>query len=86
MKKWMIFKRESDGAYFLYNGEGCIRVSTIYGFVKTEETPKWHHDYEWFPDIEKTILNELLDNPKRRVFQLLGRGRYYITARGEFQE
>lgn len=81
--------RESDGIYFLYNGEGCVRVSPfIYMDVpepnnEVDESAMWHREYGKIPDIEKTILNELLHN-NQRVFKFPGYGRYQVIARGTF--
>ena len=75
--------RESDSTYFLYNGEGCVRVSPIYGWVATEEIPKWHYEYGKLPDTEKNLLDTNLQS-KTRIFQIPLRGRYQIIARGGF--
>lgn len=90
MKKWMIFRRESDGAYFLFNGEGCIRVSSAAEIDKTTDgkllwSSKWHHDYGELPREEILILEDTLNRPRKAIFEIKDRGRYQVVARGEFK-
>lgn len=86
MKKWMIFMRESDGIHFLFNGEGCIRVSCINDYSEYAEIPKWHHEYGQLPNTEWAIMNQASKSKRLRGFILGDRGRYQIVARGEFKE
>lgn len=91
MKKWMIFIRESDGTYFLYNGEGCIRISPV-DFLVTDahisgedQSPRWHHDYGELPEPEISNLDKALVSKRTTIFQIKGYGRYQVIARGEFK-
>lgn len=82
-KKWMIFMRESDGTHFLYNGEGCVRASPV---PKQENIPSWHDKYGELDPTEKLLLDSTLDSPRKKIFELIGYGRYQVIARGEFRE
>lgn len=75
--------RESDGDHFLWNGEGCVRVSCINNYSEYAEERKWHHDYNELPVDEVNLLNDTM-NSRARGFTILGRGRYQVVTRGEF--
>ena len=84
--------RDRDGIHFLYNGEGCIRISRASPVddMKEEEAhyshTRWHHTYGELPDNEIDELNQIMNKPGKRVFELKGYGRYQVVARGEFKE
>lgn len=85
-KKWMIFMRCSDGIHFLWNGEGCLRVSPLGGAIPSNETydSRWHNIYGELPESECNLLNDTM-NSRARGFTILQHGRYQIIARGEFK-
>lgn len=82
--------RESDGTHFLWNGEGCVRVSPIAGYYKVSglieavDSPRWHDEYGRCVESEINLLNDTM-NSRARGFTILGHGRYKVIARGEFK-
>ena len=88
--KWMVFLRETDGHHFLWNGEGCLRVSPIGEQAAAGEdpplAPRWHYDYGCLPQDEINTLDNSMNNKRARKFSLPGYGRYRIIARGEFEQ
>lgn len=82
MKKWMLILRESDGAHFIWNGEGCVRVSPVNG---DEPAPTWHQEYKKIPKDEIELLNATM-NSRARGFTIPNQARYRIIARGEFKD
>lgn len=83
--------RENDGIHFLWNGEGCVRVSPLEVYYQspvldaTVDAPRWHHEYGKLPEHEIENLDRALTSKRTKVFQLKGYGRYQVVARGEFK-
>lgn len=75
--------RESDGTHFLYNGEGCIRVSPTK--IGSDTTPQWHYEYGCLPDAERLALDTFTTG-RIRIFEVPGYGRHQIITRGVFKE
>ena len=75
--------RESDGTHFLWNGEGCVRVSPLEILGRIDDV--WHHHYGELPNNEIELLNSVLGWARHKVFTIKGHGRYQVIARGEFK-
>ena len=84
--------RASDGIHFLWNGEGCVRVSPLdlqyqsKSLGATVDSPRWHHEYGELPRDEFLLLEDTLNRPRRCLFEIKGHGHYQVIARGEFRE
>lgn len=79
--KFMIFFRESDFSYFLFNGKWPISVSPdgdplVAGEFSTEAR---------IEEIEKLVpqLQEVLQNNRKKTFTL-NKARYVVSFRGVF--
>jgi hypothetical protein len=87
----MIIMRESDGVHFLYNGEGCVRISPLsiadYAAARDpDSTPKWHHEYGDLPEKEHVIMRSFMNNSRQKVMTIPGYGRYQVIDRGSFRD
>lgn len=83
MQKWMIFLRETDGVYFVWNGEFPISFSPGY-----KESRLWSSNTcteGTITDQEIDMLNTAMKGRFRR-FTIPGHGYYQVVSRGEFKE
>jgi hypothetical protein len=79
-QRWVLFYREVDMCYYLYNGKWPVCVMQKPKMVAWDSDPT---DSDLPNSV--TTLNEVLSNSRKKTFTI-GKQRYVVTNRGVFLE
>jgi hypothetical protein len=83
--KWMLFFKESDFSYYLFNGQWPVAVRPHTSSF--EQQPEDDTMEKQCARVEKYIplLEEVLEKPRVKVF-VVNKSRYIVAQRGTFAE